>query len=105
MGQRQRIALARAALRQAPLLVLDEPTSSLDKANRDAVLEALRDISAGRTTFMITHILQEIEHADIILHIENGILIESGSHIDLMAANGTYASLVNSEYIRQMGLK
>ena len=99
VGQRQRIALARAALRKAPLLILDEPTSSLDKENRQAVLKALHTISAGRTTFMITHDLKEIEHADVILHIENGVLIESGNHAQLMAAAGTYAELVNCEYI------
>ena len=98
MGQRQRIALARAALRKAPILILDEPTSSLDQDNRDAVLQALHEISANRTTIMITHNLREIEHADIILHIENGVLIESGSHVELMATGGTYAQLVNSEY-------
>lgn len=98
VGQRQRIALARAALRQAPLLILDEPTSSLDKENRHAVLQALQEISAGRTTFMITHDLNEIEHADVLLHIENGILIETGSHADLMSSGGPYSKLVNREY-------
>ena len=71
VGQRQRISLARAALREAPLLTLDEPTSSLDAENRRAVLNALQKIGAGRTVSMITHELSEIENADLILHIEN----------------------------------
>ena len=104
VGQRQRIALARAALRQAPLLILDEPTSSLDQQNRHAVLKALHQISAGRTTFMITHDLKTIEDADVILHIENGVLIESGTHSNLMASHGTYAKLVNSEFVQEDSL-
>ena len=99
VGQRQRIAVARAALRKAPLLILDEPTSSLDKENRYVVLQALNEISNGRTTFMITHDLEEIEHADIILHIENGVLIETGSHDELMRSGGSYTKLVNQEYL------
>jgi len=98
VGQRQRIAVARAALRKAPLLILDEPTSSLDKENRHTVLQALHDISMERTTFMITHDLEEIEHADVILHIENGILIETGTHTELMNTGGPYTKLVNQEY-------
>lgn len=100
VGQRQRIALARAALRRAPLLILDEPTSSLDKENRQAVLQALHEIGAGRTTFMITHDLPEIEQADLILHIEDGVLIETGSHAELLAADGVYAQLVKREFKR-----
>ena len=85
-------------MRKAPLLVLDEPTSNLDKENRQAVLQALDRISSGRTTFMITHDLSEIEHADVILHIENGVLIESGTHIDLLSSGGAYADLLKSEF-------
>lgn len=99
VGQRQRIAVARAALRKAPLLVLDEPTSSLDLENRHSVLNALDKISLNRTTFMITHELKEIENADVILHIENGVLTETGSHADLMVSDGAYARLVNKEYL------
>lgn len=100
-GQRQRIALARAALRKAPLLILDEPTSNLDRENRYAVLQALSSISAGRTTIMVTHELAEIENADLILHIENGELVESGTHAELMASGGQYAKLVNNEFIQE----
>ena len=100
VGQRQRIALARAALRKAPLLILDEPTSSLDKTNRQAVMQALQKIGDDRTVFMITHDLTEIENADLILHIANGKLVESGSHNELMARRGSYAQLASSEIIK-----
>lgn len=99
-GQRQRIALARAALRKSPLLILDEPTSNLDKENRHAVLQALDRIGTGRTTIMITHELTEIEHADVILHIEHGKLEESGTHTELMASGGSYAKLLKKEFIQ-----
>ena len=85
-------------MRKAPLLILDEPTSSLDAENRRAVLTALHEISAGRTTFMITHELSEIRNADLILYIEEGVLVEKGTHEDLMTQQGGYAKLVSQSF-------
>ncbi|MBE9198521.1 MULTISPECIES: ABC transporter ATP-binding protein [unclassified Nodularia (in: cyanobacteria)] len=92
-GQRQRIAIARAAIRQAPILILDEPTTGLDKGNEKAVIDALQRLSANRTTFLITHDLYFATRADIILYLENGRVVEQGSHLQLMQQNGRYAAL------------
>ncbi len=92
-GQRQRIAIARAAIRQAPILILDEPTTGLDKSNEKAVIDALQRLSENRTTFLITHDLYFATRADIILYMENGRVVEEGSHLELMQKNGRYAAL------------
>jgi ATP-binding cassette, subfamily B, bacterial len=92
-GQRQRIAIARAAIRQAPILVLDEPTTGLDKGNEKAVIDALHRLSENRTTFLITHDLYLATRADMILYMENGQVVEQGSHLELMLENGRYAAL------------
>jgi ATP-binding cassette subfamily B protein len=92
-GQRQRIAIARAAVRQTPILILDEPTTGLDEENERAVTEALERLAANRTAFLITHNLQCSSRADLILYVENGRLKESGPPADLMEANGRYARL------------
>src|SRR6266481_1045832 len=92
-GQRQRISIARAAIRRAPILILDEPTTGLDNENSRAVIEALERLAQGRTTFLITHNLQQAAGCDLILYLERGDIIERGSHQELMKRNGLYASL------------
>lgn len=90
-GQRQRIAIARAAVRDTPIIVLDEPTTGLDEANERQVSEALRRVSEGRTSFLIAHALHTVQDADLILYMEDGRVIERGTHAELMTLNGAYA--------------
>ncbi|WP_436530692.1 ABC transporter ATP-binding protein [Actinoplanes sp. HUAS TT8] len=92
-GQWQRITAARAFLRDAPLLIMDEPSSALDPRAEDALFQALRDRQGTHTTILITHRLANITHANRIFVLDRGQLIESGTHHELMAAGGTYAQL------------
>lgn len=91
-GERQRIALARAFLRNAPILLLDEPTSALDAQSEDTVQRALADLMKDRTTLVIAHRLSTIRAADLIVVMEDGRIVESGTHDQLVAANGAYAT-------------
>ncbi|HNQ53429.1 thiol reductant ABC exporter subunit CydC [Methanothrix soehngenii] len=96
-GERQRIAIARALLKGAPILVLDEATSSLDAENERAIKEALMERREGRTTIMIAHRLSTVVDADWIFVINGGRVVEQGRHEDLIARKGRYARLVEAQ--------
>lgn len=92
-GQRQRVAIARAILKDSPLLVLDEATSALDSESEAAIQSALQELMAGRTTLVIAHRLSTIQRLDRIVVLENGTVIEDGSHAALLAEKGLYSRL------------
>ncbi|MEK6731326.1 MAG: lipid A export permease/ATP-binding protein MsbA [Pseudomonadota bacterium] len=97
-GQRQRIAIARAILKNAPILILDEATSSLDTESEREIQTALDQLIKNRTTIVIAHRLSTIENADMILVIDHGELVESGTHTALLALNGQYAKLHKMQF-------
>jgi ATP-binding cassette, subfamily B, bacterial len=92
-GERQRIAVARAFLRNSPILILDEPTSSIDSKTEAVILDALERLMVGRTTFMIAHRLSTIRNADLLIVLQDGRIVEHGSHDDLLNRRGVYYQL------------
>lgn len=96
-GQRQRIAIARAALRHSPILVLDEPTTALDETNEREVIEALDKLARGRTVLMVTHDLELAARADRIAYVDGGVLLEVGTHESLLEQNGAYAGAYRAQ--------
>ena len=97
-GQRQRICIARALLKNAPILILDEATSALDTESEQMVQKALDNLMANRTTFVIAHRLSTVLHADLIVVLEGGRIVESGSHDDLLNNNGLYNRLHSLQF-------
>jgi subfamily B ATP-binding cassette protein MsbA len=97
-GQRQRIAIARAVLKDAPILVLDEATSALDTESERQVQTALGELMRGRTSLVIAHRLSTVEQADCILVMRDGRIVETGTHVELLAAGGYYASLYRLQF-------
>ncbi|MCW9088574.1 MAG: ATP-binding cassette domain-containing protein, partial [Gammaproteobacteria bacterium] len=97
-GQRQRLAIARALLKDSPILILDEATSALDTESERHIQAALEQVMRNRTTLVIAHRLSTIEHADTIVVMERGRMIESGTHTELLEKNGQYAALYAMQF-------
>ena len=97
-GEKQRISIARAMLRDAPILLLDEPTSALDAESEAVIKQALSKLARGRTTLVIAHRLATIREADIIVVLDQGQIAETGSHAELLAKDGIYAELFRLQF-------
>ena len=97
-GQRQRLAIARAFIRNTPILILDEPTTGLDAESTELVLLALRTLMRGKATVIISHDLNLIRHADKIVAIKQGEVIQQGNHKELLKAGGLYADLYHKQF-------
>ena len=97
-GERQRLSVARALLKNAPLLILDEATSALDSESEALVQTALQNLMTGRTVFVIAHRLSTVRRADRILVLENGVIADQGSHEELLSRLGTYRRLYELQF-------
>ena len=102
VGQKQLLTIARALLKDAPLLILDEATSSVDTRTEELIQKAMDKLMEGRTSFVIAHRLSTIRNANLILVMKDGNIIEQGNHDELMAAEGFYADLYNSQFTEEV---
>jgi ABC-type multidrug transport system fused ATPase/permease subunit len=96
-GERQRISIARAFVKDAPILILDEPTSSIDSRTEGVILDALEELMEGRTSFMVSHRLSAVRDADQILVVQDGRIAEHGTHDELLGAGGVYRQLHDAQ--------
>ena len=103
-GQRQLMTIARAMVSKKPLLILDEATSSVDTRTEQLVQDAMEELTKGRTSFTIAHRLSTIRNADVILVMKDGDIVEQGTHRDLLAKNGFYAELWNSQFVNAVSI-
>lgn len=97
-GQKQLLTIARAILSNSPIMILDEATSSVDTRTEIQIQQAMDNLVKGRTSFVIAHRLSTIKDADLILVMKDGDIIEQGNHEELLARNGFYANLYNSQF-------
>lgn len=95
---RQRIAIARAIIRDAPILLLDQPSASLDPESEQLIFEGLSTLMAGRTSITIAHRLATVRHADVIFVLDHGVIAEQGTHRELLAKGGLYARLYRIQF-------
>ena len=100
-GQRQRIAIARAVVRNTPILILDEPSSGLDAASEKLVFEALDHLMEGKTAIVIAHRLSTIRRADVIFVVKDGSIVERGRHEDLLRMHGLYAEHYHLQFLKE----
>ena len=98
-GQKQQLTIARAMIKEAPLLILDEATSSVDTRTELVIQKAMDNLTEGKTSFVIAHRLSTIKNADVILVMKDGDIIEQGNHSELLEKNGFYADLYNSQFV------
>ena len=102
VGQKQLLTIARSLLKDAPLLILDEATSSVDTRAEELIQKAMDKLMEGRTSFVIAHRLSTLRNADLILVMKDGNIIEQGNHQELMAQAGFYADLYNSQFTEEV---
>jgi ATP-binding cassette subfamily B protein len=100
-GQKQRAALARAVARDAPILVLDDALSAVDTQTEHGILERLKEVFAGRTSVIVSHRVTAVMHADLILVLDDGRLVERGTHAELLRQGGVYAALQRRQLLAE----